>query len=58
MVDAEAERVEKWNSDFFAELGFSPDEVINLLLARADPHEVAHALERGCTIGLALRIYL
>lgn len=58
MVEAEAERVEKWRQKFFDDLGFEPRQALALMLSSADPHDVERELERGCSHELAAAIFL
>jgi hypothetical protein len=54
----EAERVEEWRRDFFADLGFTPRQALALMLSATDPHTVEKLLAGGCTHELALKIVL
>lgn len=49
--------VERWRYNAFVDAGFDPINAQRLALSRIDARQLLRALDRGCSIELALQIF-
>ena len=50
--------VERWRFRSFLQAGFEPTSSVRLAISRADVHEVVRQLARGCSLELAIEIFI